>query len=268
MRLGFGHSLNSGNSLLADFSPNDLFTGGAVGDWWDPSNLNKVFQESAGITPGAINQPVGLIRGMRGYADLKQSSDPVRPSLRSSGGQIFVEGDASSELMQVETSTALFKFLHDGTGGSLIAVCSSAGVGNQTMWGNVTSVAQVGVFLARIDVSQRIQYAVGNGVSAVVSIAPAGSVWPAATPVVVAGSYRNLATASDGEVYVNGAEIASQLTAAAPSAADATGNLRGVLNSTTIVNRFWFYMAISRKLTDPEMLTLAKWAGTRAGLSL
>lgn len=43
------------------FSPLSLFTGGAPGVWYDPSNFATLFQDSAGTTPvTAVEQPVGL----------------------------------------------------------------------------------------------------------------------------------------------------------------------------------------------------------------
>jgi hypothetical protein len=45
-----------------EFSPYDLFTGGAKGAWYDPSDYSTLFQDSAGTTPvTAVEQPVGLM---------------------------------------------------------------------------------------------------------------------------------------------------------------------------------------------------------------
>lgn len=44
------------------FSPLSLFSGGAPGAWYDPSDLTTLFQDSAGTTPvTAVEQPVGLM---------------------------------------------------------------------------------------------------------------------------------------------------------------------------------------------------------------
>jgi len=52
-------SLSSG---ATEFSPYDLFTGGAKGAWYDPSDYSTLFQDSAGTTPvTAVEQPVGLM---------------------------------------------------------------------------------------------------------------------------------------------------------------------------------------------------------------
>jgi hypothetical protein len=44
------------------FSPLSLFTSGVQGAWYDPSDYNTLFQDSAGTTPvTAVEQPVGLM---------------------------------------------------------------------------------------------------------------------------------------------------------------------------------------------------------------
>lgn len=42
-----------------------LFANGEQGAWYDPSDINTMFQDSAGTTPGAVGQPVGLILDKR-----------------------------------------------------------------------------------------------------------------------------------------------------------------------------------------------------------
>ena len=44
------------------FNPALLFTTGVTGTWYDPSDLNTLFQDAAGTTPvTAVEQPVGLM---------------------------------------------------------------------------------------------------------------------------------------------------------------------------------------------------------------
>lgn len=48
--------------LLTSFTPAALFTTGVNGAWYDPSDLNTLFQDAAGTTPvTAVGQPVGLV---------------------------------------------------------------------------------------------------------------------------------------------------------------------------------------------------------------
>ena len=44
------------------FNPFQLFTSGAQGAWYDPSDLSTLYQDAAGTTPvTAVEQPVGLM---------------------------------------------------------------------------------------------------------------------------------------------------------------------------------------------------------------
>ena len=44
------------------FSPSALFAGGTEGAWFDPSDIDTLFQDSAGTTPvTTAGQPVGLM---------------------------------------------------------------------------------------------------------------------------------------------------------------------------------------------------------------
>ena len=63
MSLGFGFSLPATfNYASSAFSPLSLFSGGAPGAWYDPSDYTTLFQDSAGTTPvTAVEQPVGLM---------------------------------------------------------------------------------------------------------------------------------------------------------------------------------------------------------------
>ena len=53
---------NRHSPILRAFSPLSLFSGGAPGAWYDPSDYSTLFQDSAGTTPvTAVEQPVGLM---------------------------------------------------------------------------------------------------------------------------------------------------------------------------------------------------------------
>jgi hypothetical protein len=59
VRLGINISVSRQNG---GFGPASLFSAGQIGGWYDPSDLNTLFQDSAGTTPvTAAGQPVGRI---------------------------------------------------------------------------------------------------------------------------------------------------------------------------------------------------------------
>jgi hypothetical protein len=47
------------------FSPTQLFAAGEQGAWYDPSDLSSMYQESTGVTPAVVGQPVGLLLDKR-----------------------------------------------------------------------------------------------------------------------------------------------------------------------------------------------------------
>lgn len=49
------------STFASAWSPSALFASSEVGVWYDPSDLSTMFQESTGITPAAVGQPVGLL---------------------------------------------------------------------------------------------------------------------------------------------------------------------------------------------------------------
>jgi hypothetical protein len=62
MRIGVGLSIPELATRGGKFSPASLFSGGAKGAWYDPSDYSTLFQDSAGTTPvTAVEQPVGLM---------------------------------------------------------------------------------------------------------------------------------------------------------------------------------------------------------------
>ena len=65
------------------FSPLSLFSGGAPGAWYDPSDYSTLFQDSAGTTPvTAVEQPVGRMLDKSGYGNHAfQATSASRPVL-------------------------------------------------------------------------------------------------------------------------------------------------------------------------------------------
>lgn len=51
----------TGSLTVTEWNPSFLFKNGEVGVWFDPSDLDTVFQDAIGTTPGELGQPVGLI---------------------------------------------------------------------------------------------------------------------------------------------------------------------------------------------------------------
>ena len=88
-----------------------LFLYGAVGAWYDPSDLNTLFQERTGAsasTPAVVDGPVGTMLDKSGNGfHLKTTADGYRPILRQSGGLYYLETDAVDDFM---ASDAVYNF--------------------------------------------------------------------------------------------------------------------------------------------------------------
>jgi hypothetical protein len=84
-----------GNTNLAVYNPLLLFAAGEVGVWFDPSDLSTMFQDSAGTTPAAIDQAVGLILDKSGRGNhASQTTLASRPILRQdNSGRYYLDFD-------------------------------------------------------------------------------------------------------------------------------------------------------------------------------
>lgn len=92
MQLGLNDlGLNNGQV----FSPAAFFSASEQGAWYDPSDLSSMFQESTGVTPAVVGQPVGLILDKSGRGNhATQATAAARPTLRqAAGGQYYLEFD-------------------------------------------------------------------------------------------------------------------------------------------------------------------------------
>jgi len=67
------------------FDPASLFAGGIAGAWYDPSNIDTLFQDSAGTTPvTTAGQPVGLMLDNSGNANhATQATAAARPTYQT-----------------------------------------------------------------------------------------------------------------------------------------------------------------------------------------
>jgi hypothetical protein len=99
-----------------EFIPSELFTGGAQGAWYDPSDFTTLFQDSAGTTPvTAVEQSVRLMRDKSGNSNHATApSDASRPVLRARYNN-FV-GTATLATQSVTTLATTYKLSFSGAG--------------------------------------------------------------------------------------------------------------------------------------------------------
>jgi len=83
-----------------------LFVNGEQGAWFDPTDLNTLFQDAAGTTPvTAIGQPVGLIRDKSGNNNhASQAVAKARPVLQQDdGGRFYLAFDGVDDFLATPT---------------------------------------------------------------------------------------------------------------------------------------------------------------------
>jgi len=96
--LGIGINRRRGGGV---FSPNALFANGESGDWFDPSDLSRMWQDTAGTTPiTADGQSVARIDGQRGVVSLRQATPGSRPLYKTSAGLHWTEHDGTDDALQ------------------------------------------------------------------------------------------------------------------------------------------------------------------------
>jgi len=72
MHIGLGIRMSGNRGAGGGFSPNALFASGEAGDWFDPSDLSRMFTNTTGATPvTADGQTVALMLGQRRGANVE-----------------------------------------------------------------------------------------------------------------------------------------------------------------------------------------------------
>lgn len=233
------------------WTPKALFASGAAGDYWDAAVLASLAQNSDGSTSVTEDDPVGYWAGQRGEHDLVQVTDASRPLLKlDARGVPYIEDDDTNDWLTVLSSESLFKYLHDGTGGSAWLVVSCAAGESKQVIGTCTNNTAIGFRIVRSNATSRPSFEVGNGSGAVITATPAsGTPWPADTPLLVTMTYSS----ADGcKGYINETLVASGSELATPSTSNSALTFR-VPGATTSGNNKYAVGTINRVLTPAEV---------------
>jgi len=95
--VGATSATSNGVAVLA-FTPAALYLSGEAGDWFDPSDLSKMWQDTAGTTPiTADGQTVARIDGQRGLVSLRQATAAQRAQYKTSGGLHWLQFDGTDD---------------------------------------------------------------------------------------------------------------------------------------------------------------------------
>ena len=105
------------HSPVLRFSPLSLFSGGAPGAWYDPSDLTTLFQDSAGTTPvTAVEQPVGRMLDKSGYGNHAfQATSASRPVLSARYNLLTATETLSTQSVTTAATTQTLRFTGTGS---------------------------------------------------------------------------------------------------------------------------------------------------------
>jgi hypothetical protein len=255
-------------------SPTQIFAGGYQGDHWDAFTLGNLFQLSGGTTPvTADGQPVGYVRGQINNNHLIQATAGQRPIYKTGGYLQFTT--ASSHNLAAASSAGLFKFLHDGTGGTLLIACRLGTTADpNTVYGiassSAASAANVGFTLTYDDRasssrSDGLTIGVYNASSTIINIITNDSL-PANTDGVISATF-GISQTPDFNLAVGGDSVATANVASAASSANSTNNFAigglGGGGSSPMTGRVYAVLAINRILSAAEIEGWALWVNQR-----
>jgi hypothetical protein len=102
------NSLRRGGSD-AIFSPASLFANSEIGVWYDPSDLATLFQDSAGLVPAIVDQPVGkMLDKSGGGRHASQATTASKPVLRlDESDNFYLEFDGVDDYLRVNFNLTL-----------------------------------------------------------------------------------------------------------------------------------------------------------------
>jgi hypothetical protein len=221
----FGSGQAPSNSVFANEEFSDVFGANYLFDW------NPDVSASLSTSSGAVNSIASV--GLNTAAFTQTGA--ARPQLVANqiNGKPVIRFDGATSFMQIAASTALFNFLHNATGGTVIIVSKSAiGTGLQNLI-NTSIISSVNIgYLFRYDFSS-----VANGLrnyipNSTISLA---SVDNTVASVVEVNKYQAIlnivdpanATAANRSIIIDdfGAEGKNNTATQAPSSANATDNM-------------------------------------------
>jgi hypothetical protein len=223
------------------------------GAWWDTNDISTLFQNTAGTTPvTAAGQTVKCIKDKSGNGwHLTNSVGDLYQVDEGGVGYVAFSG-STGQLWATTSSTAAFKYLHDGTGGSLITVLEKSVDALAAKLFIRTGTGAGTGFEFNVNGAGLPQMTVRNAGATVVS-----QVNPLANPYGP-GARRIHAYSLDGsnlKQYCDG-ETAYRTTALTGS--PNTGNsTRSFEIGNTIIGKFLGGITIGKVLTDSEWETIS-----------
>lgn len=245
------------------WSPAFLFEAGEQGFWLDPSHLSSMFQDAAGTTPAAVDQPVGLIRDRSGRNNhASQSTADSRPVLRHSGGLYYLEFDGTDDFLVTGSI--------DFTGGDAISVFAGVHKASDAAIGSV-----VGLSSAPQTNSGTFElFAPGTSGQPTLSFRSRGSASSTPAPSGHAAPLTKVLTgladisADQATLRVNGTATTAATDQGTGNYSNAAGYIGRRGGASNAFNGRLYGLAVRAGLTSGARLRQAEaWMATKAGVS-
>lgn len=208
----------------------ELFAEGQQGAWWSANDLSTLFSDAAGTTPAVVGGVVmqQLDKSGRGHHRVNSVSG-TSPILRQRSDGAYWLDYSGGKTLNVPASTSMFNYLHDGTGGTLVAFVEwGQGATASNYLQNCTATAQVGIQVIKSSSTQNVSLNVNRGVSGQqAGVASAVRAALSSAPRMLRFSYKNDGGASDVKAAMDSClDITGTTTLNAPSSANAAAILQ------------------------------------------
>lgn len=232
-----------------------LFRNGESGALFDANVRSSLFSDAAGTTLAVVDGEVLHQKDVSGNGLTRTGTLGNGPILRRRADGVHYLDFAGGKTLTVPTSTALFKFLHDGTGGTLLGMIQWPGTSAGSSYiTTCASTAQVGIQITKSATTQTIIYNVNRGVSGQQSVTTNISRFALSTDInFFAYRYSHADAADDciGQINSGRTKYLQQTIAdRAPSTADSTGNFTVSSGGLPFSGHEYFLAAIGAKLSD------------------
>ena len=250
------------------FNPASLFTGGLKGVWYDPSDLNSMFQDAAGTIPvTADNDPIGLIKDKSGNnAHASQATAAKRPKYRTGAGRPYIEFDGT----QTFFSTSAINATAYSVMSAVIGAYKADGTVRQSFEFSPDSPTNNGSFSHPPGSGGANNWGIGlKGTLAIISTSAVVGVPP--TTTVNTCLYALGAASDQARLRVNGVQVAT--TGAGNTGAGPFGNHSLYIGSRAgtslfFLGRIYQLIIVSKTLAGAELTNAEKHVANKTGVTL
>jgi len=257
-------------AYVDSWSPSALFASSEVGVWYDPSDFDTMWKDTAGTTPvTAVDDLVARIDDKSGNGfHATQETEANRPVLKQdSNGNYYLQFDGTDDTMFSDASltvtpdwTQIVGVDFSGSGSSTTYLGYFSVINGTTNYAQLTrrpSISSGGFATRGASATPTAQ--------GLVLTAAATNSLPDNTPKIVSGFFTDGATA----LQINDATLIS--TSNSWSESDSVGSaivyLMSISNSGE-TTKFYNMLAVNRELTTQELSDAKDYLAEKAGVTL